>query len=103
MAFKMRGFPMQQTSALKSNHDDDFDKLSDEEKLKRVMANDPTEDAMQKAQIQAKEHEKGMNIKPGSYSSDSEFKKEDPKNYAILKRLYNIGYPDDPYSPTGTP
>ena len=33
MAFKMRGFPMQNTSVLKQK-DDDFDKLSEEEKLK---------------------------------------------------------------------
>lgn len=32
MAFKMRGFPMQNTSALKQT-DDDFDKLSEKEKL----------------------------------------------------------------------
>ena len=35
MAFKMRGFPMQDTSALKQK-DDDFDKLSEEEKLELV-------------------------------------------------------------------
>lgn len=35
MAFKMRGFPMQQTSALKQT-DDDWDKLSDEEKNKAM-------------------------------------------------------------------
>jgi len=35
MAFKMKGFPMQDASALKSNHtDEDFAKLSKEEKLK---------------------------------------------------------------------
>ncbi len=33
MAFKMRGFPMHSTSAFKQK-DDDFDKLSKEEKLK---------------------------------------------------------------------
>ena len=35
MAFKMRGFPMQDTSALKQK-DDDFDKLSEKEKLELV-------------------------------------------------------------------
>ena len=35
MAFKMRGFPMQNTSALKQT-DDDFDKLSEKEKLELV-------------------------------------------------------------------
>ena len=35
MAFKMRGFPMQQTSAFKQK-DDDFDKLSEKEKLELV-------------------------------------------------------------------
>ncbi len=101
MAFKMRGFPMQNTSALKQTNDEKTRK--EKRMLKRIMANDPTEDAMYEAQVQAKKHEKGMNKKPSSYSSDSEFKKADPKNYKILKRLYNIGYPDDPYSPTGTP
>ena len=35
MAFKMRGFPMQDNSALKQK-DDDFDKLSEKEKLELV-------------------------------------------------------------------
>ena len=91
MTFKMKGFPMQSTSALKTGH---FGQPGDD---------DPKEEKMHAAQLEARNHEKGMDKKPGSYSSDSEFKKEDPKNYAILKRLYNIGYPDDPYSPTGTP
>ena len=40
MAFKMRGFPIQDTSALKSNHtDEDFAKLSKEEKLNKAKSN----------------------------------------------------------------
>jgi|TARA_R100000234_G_scaffold119567_1_gene102865 hypothetical protein len=91
MAFKMKGFPMQQTSALKSSH---HGEPGDD---------DPKEIKMQAAQVEARDLEKSMDKKPGSYSSDSEFKKEDPDNYNKLKYLYSIGYPDDPYSPTGTP
>ena len=102
---------MQQTSALKSNHDDDFDKLSDEEK-KKVMEQGVKQEREAHEKYHGKVEDKkdqsivqdesslGKNIqaqldkarKPGGATSLPKVKYEQLVNK--LEKIYRAMYPD---------